>query len=218
MTTSNHRSFGEVALDEPTAAAIQKGTLNYTYRGVPMWKCPFDLALYMQVLWEIKPKTILEFGSKAGGSALWLADMLTSFGLTKTALWSLDIKPVTTINDSRIRFGKIDVARPQDFLEQQTLESIEHPLLIIDDASHQYAHVKSLLNFLHPHLVTGDYLIVEDGIVDRLNMADHYEGGPLRAIREFMSEQDGKYQIDRNRCDAFGHNVTWNVEGYIRRL
>ena len=77
--------------------SIQQGIMNYTYRDVPMLKCPFDLALYMQAIWDIKPKTILEFGSKAGGSALWLADVLTNFGLHDCILRSYDLHPVTTL-------------------------------------------------------------------------------------------------------------------------
>jgi cephalosporin hydroxylase len=218
MTSDGVIEFGDVFLERTTAESIQQGIMNYTYRGVPMLKCPFDLALYMQVIWDIKPKTVLEFGSKFGGSALWLADVLTNFGLNDCILRSYDIRPVTALKDPRIEFSKIDVSRPQDFIHGPSLDALPRPMLVIDDASHQYSHVLALMRFLHPHLRQGDYLIIEDGIVSRLGTDEGYEGGPLRAIREFLATHGDFYMVDRKRCDTFGKNVTWNVEGYLRRM
>jgi cephalosporin hydroxylase len=209
--------FGYVALDQSTAANIQQGILRYTYRGLPMLKCPFDLALYMQVIWDVKPRTIIEFGSRAGGSALWIADVLTNFGFKETVLRSYDIEPVVSLKDPRIAFLKVDVSAPQNFIGEAELATLPRPMLIIDDASHRYSDVLTLLKFLHPHLRPGDYLIVEDGIVDRLGLTG-FDGGPLQAIREFLAAHSDLYQVDRRRCDAFGRNMTWNVEGYIQRV
>ena len=40
-----------------------------------------------------------------------------------------------------------------------------------------------------------------------------------RRIRELFDEKvSGRYEIDRSLCDYFGHNVTWNVDGYLRRV
>jgi cephalosporin hydroxylase len=51
-----------------------------------------------------------------------------------------------------------------------------------------------------------------------MDAEDQYDGGPHRALHEFITQRDKDYQIDRARCDRFGHNVTWNVDGYIRRV
>ena len=58
---------------------------------------------------------------------------------------------------------------------------------------------------------------LEDGILSDMLVADHYAGGPARAIDEFLRASDGRYAIDRRYCDYFGRNVTWNVHGYLRR-
>ena len=47
---------------------------------------------------------------------------------------------------------------------------------------------------------------------------DRYDGGPLRAIRDFLARSGGRFEVDRSLCDYFGHNVTWNVDGYLRRV
>jgi cephalosporin hydroxylase len=76
-----------------------------------------------------------------------------------------------------------------------------------------------MLRFAHGWLRSGDYLAIEDGSLSYMpGYPQHYGGGPLRAIHEFLAAHPGEYRIDRERCDFFGRNVTWNVDGYIARL
>ena len=37
------------------------------------------MAMYQMLLWELKPKTIIEIGSGTGGSAVWMADLMKSY-------------------------------------------------------------------------------------------------------------------------------------------
>ncbi|WP_211854965.1 CmcI family methyltransferase [Plastoroseomonas hellenica] len=208
--------FGATALPPDVIRTLQQGIMNWSYRGRPTWKSPIDLALYTDLLWELRPRTILEFGSNRGGSALWFADMMTTYGVTDGRVFSLDIHPVDDLEDPRIVFGHCDVARPQDALSIADLRNLPKPLLVIDDASHVMEHVLSVLRFVDKALVAGDYLIVEDGILTHLGSDEHYRGGPLAALQIFLAESGMRYAVDRARCDAFGRNVTWNPEGYLR--
>ena len=40
-----------------------------------------QVSLYPMLLFELKPKTIIEIGAFNGGSAIWLADNLELFGI-----------------------------------------------------------------------------------------------------------------------------------------
>ena len=60
------------------------------WRGVSIMKDPLDLTIIQQLLWELKPRTVIEFGAYKGGSALWTADMLKMFGC-KSRVISIDI-------------------------------------------------------------------------------------------------------------------------------
>ena len=64
----------------------------------------------------------------------------------------------------------------------------------------------------------GESIVIEDGILTDMRVADQYGGGPLHAIHEFLAKHRGAYEIDRALCDTFGRNVTWNVDGYLRRV
>ena len=53
-------------------------------------KDPLDQTILQQLLWELKPRTVIEFGAYKGGSALWIADMLKLFGCQSRVV-SIDI-------------------------------------------------------------------------------------------------------------------------------
>ena len=49
-----------------------------------------DQKILQQLLWELKPRTVIEFGAYKGGSALWIADMLKMYGCQSRVV-SIDI-------------------------------------------------------------------------------------------------------------------------------
>ena len=53
-------------------------------------KDPLDQTILQQLLWELKPRTVIEFGAYKGGSALWIADLLKLFGCQSRVV-SIDI-------------------------------------------------------------------------------------------------------------------------------
>jgi cephalosporin hydroxylase len=195
--------------------AIQSGTLRYTWRGVICSKNPFDLALYPMLLWQEKPATIIEIGSKEGGSALWLWQTCNAFHI-KTRIISVDIDQRAKITHPRITFLQGDGRNLAATLSDEFMQSLAHPLLVVEDADHHYLTTLAVLRFMDRYLRGGEYLLVEDGICDSFGNEGRYDGGPNRAIAEFLQERD-EYEIDRRYCDFFGHNVTWNTNGYIRR-
>ena len=48
---------------------------NTFWLGVRAQKCPLDLWIYQEILWEMKPDLIIECGTAHGGSALFLASI-----------------------------------------------------------------------------------------------------------------------------------------------
>jgi cephalosporin hydroxylase len=61
------------------------------------------------------------------------------------------------------------------------------------------------------------YFIIEDGILNNIGLEKDYDGGPLRAIKEFLPNNPN-FQIDRKWCDFFGKNATFNPNGYIKKI
>ncbi|HVU38614.1 MAG TPA: CmcI family methyltransferase [Opitutales bacterium] len=205
------------SLPRPTMTRIQQALHLYKYRGVFMLKSPFDMALYPALVWQLKPRTIFEIGSKSGGSGLWFGDMLDSFGLDGT-VYSLDIVRVDAVSHPRVKFMEGDGRRLEGSLTKELLESLPRPWLVIEDADHAYETTLAVLRFFHPWLRPGEYIVVEDGIISDLNNDPACNSGPHRALKEFLPEHARDYEIDADYCDFFGYNLTWSSNGILKRL
>jgi cephalosporin hydroxylase len=196
-----------------TVESINKGHHQVTYRGVKAIRCPFDYVMYQMIIAEVQPDLIIEIGTRKGGGAYYMADLLDSIG--KGIVHTIDIMDdVDAIvkKHNRITFFTegwlgYDLELTKEF----------DKILIIEDASHMYEDTMGVLNKFYPIVSKDSYLIVEDGIINELGLEKKYNGGPLRAIREFMP-QNPEYIIDRKWCNMFGKNATFNVNGFLKKI
>lgn len=212
------RSF-DSSIPKRALVGLQNGSLRYTYRGVTFRKNPLDIALYMKLLHELKPMAIIEIGTLHGGSALWFADQLSTFGIDGH-VYSVDIARPPKIDDPRITFLQGDAMALENSSLNDLMESIRGPILVIEDSSHLYEASLAVLNYFHQHLSRGDYIVIEDGIVNDLRGRRYrrYRDGPNRAVRKFLDKHHSDYEIDASICDFFGQNYTFNPNGYLKRV
>ncbi|HOV13743.1 MAG TPA: CmcI family methyltransferase, partial [Spirochaetota bacterium] len=161
--------------------SIYHGHHKITYKGIKAIRCPFDYVIYQMIINEIKPDLIIEIGTNIGGGALYLADLLNNIG--RGMVHTIDIiKQYDPIIENHPRI-KIFT----EGFENYSLENTKgfDKILIIEDGSHTYKDTLSALEKF-AHLVNKDsYFIVEDGILNNLGLGKEYEGGPIRAIKEF---------------------------------
>lgn len=209
------RRFGTTALPAKMLSHIQAASVLHTYKGMRMAKNPFDLALYPLLLWQMKPRTIIEIGSFTGGSAIWFADQAVALGLD-TQIYSFDINPVTDVTCRNVTFRGGDARRPQETFPLAWIRSLPRPLLVVEDSDHFYQTTKAVLDHFAPLMHLGEYIVIEDGEITPLGWAVKFDGGPLRAISDFLAENSARFEIDRRYCDRYGHNVTANTDGYLR--
>ena len=200
--------------------SVQRGTMSTVYRKVPFFKSPFDIALYLQLLSRLAPSTVFEIGTKHGGSALWFADMLSAQRIPDARVVSVDITPLVKFTDPRISFLTGDAKALATVLTPALLHTCPHPWLVIEDSSHLYAETSATLSFFHPLLEAGDYMVVEDGVLNQLSGAQctRYQNGPNRGVTDFLAKHGDDYEIDSTLCDHFGYNATYNPNGWLRRL
>ncbi len=199
-------------------SGIQAGTLATSYKGVALLKSPFDVMLYLRLLQDLRPATVIEVGTAEGGSALWFADMMGVFGLAPRVV-SIDIAAAVGFSDDRIAFIAGDALRLGGTLPAGVPDRLPHPWLVVEDSAHVYATTRAVLDFFHPRLAAGDYIVVEDGVVKFLPDPYYrsFEDGPNRALEDFLAANPGSYEIDRALCDFYGTNVTWNPNAWLRR-
>ena len=190
-----------------------------TYRDIPCLKSPIDLALYLLLIQRLRPKTVFEIGTKYGGSALWFADMLAVHGIESAQVISVDLNPSALITDSRIRFLQGDARSLHDLFDAAMLRTFPKPWLVIEDSSHLFEDALAVLEFFHPFMESGEYIVVEDGSLSQFSdpMYQRFQDGPNRAVAAFLKRRGAEYDIDTELCDWFGYNATYNPNGWLRR-
>lgn len=190
--------------------------MAYRYRGLPCLKSPIDLAIYLQVLWNERPRTILEIGSGAGGSAAFFSDVAASFEL-EAEIVSIDREPPSPPGVGDVRFLQGDLLDLEAVFVRNDLFSLPRPWLVIEDSAHTYEGCTAALRFFGRHLLSGELLIMEDGVLDDLGMSETYQGGPNRAISEVCEQIPELFEVVTSYTDMFGRNATFNPNGYLRR-
>jgi cephalosporin hydroxylase len=198
--------------------SVQAGTMAYTHRGIRCLKDPFDLAIYSRLIWDLKPKSLIEIGSNQGGGALWFADMLSIFGLLPCPVISIDRVPPTSFTDPRIAFLAGDAARLGETLTPQLMAALPHPWLVVEDSAHTHDVTLAAMRFFAEVTTAGDVVVIEDGVLSDLGMDEAYGGGPNRAVAEFFEASPQTFRVLTQYCDMFGVNATYNPNGYLLRL
>jgi cephalosporin hydroxylase len=194
--------------------SLYLGHLNITYKGVKAIRCPFDYVMYQMIISEIKPDLIIEIGTSEGGSALYFSDLMDANGI-EGEIHSIDITKHAEKNIRSYPRIKLFTNGWEDY--DLSLTTNFKKILVIEDSAHTYECTFGAIEKFAKVVSVGSYLIVEDGIVDELGMVDHFSGGPLRAIREFLPNHP-EFIVDRKWCDMFGKNATFNVNGYLKKI
>jgi cephalosporin hydroxylase len=120
------------------------------------------------------------------------------------------------VSHPRIQLLLGDSAAPAivDSIRQLIPHSRKHGLLVILDSDHAAAHVSRELNALVPLLRHGDYLIVEDTIVNGHPVRPDFGPGPLEAIEAYVAENPERLTLDTPRESKFG--CTFAYRGYYK--
>ena len=195
-----------------TLKGIDKGHHHITYRGVPCIKCPFDYVMYQMIINEVQPDLIIEIGTNHGGSALYMADILDKIGGGKIHTIDIDNRAYDLAKShDRISFFHngwegYDLQQAKGFAK----------ILVIEDGSHEYGSTLGALKKFGPIVTNGSYLIVEDGIIDALGQSEAYNGGPVKAIKEYLAST-GDYSIDYKWLNMFGESATFNTLGFLKK-
>jgi len=176
-----------------------------SYKGLLNIKPPFDLVLYASLIWELQPKTILEFGAAQGGSALWFSDQLEalvgdgevhSFELLTECIHPSAVHP-------RLHFHRADL-RDLSTLDPGLLKRLPHPWLVVDDA---HTNLAKLVPFVLGFMQEGDYYVIED-VYANLNLCH---------VADLIAVTDAfKLRVDSKYADAFGVNLTASINTWLR--
>lgn len=127
--------------------------------GIGTMKCPNDLWAYQDLITDHRPKTIIETGTYAGGSALWFAFLMDVLGIDGR-VFTIDLDDHRKCSHPKITFLSGNCLDPA--LVSAVLAEVQHPLMVVLDSDHAAAHVRQELELYAPAVDVGEYLVVED--------------------------------------------------------
>lgn len=191
----------------------EQTTFNTFWDGVHTLKCPLDLWIYQEIIWEKAPDVIIECGTKYGGSALYLAQVCDR--RQKGRVITVDIleqpdRPqhnrITYINGSSVA---------EDVVHQvKGLIKSGESVMVILDSLHRCDHVYRELENYAPLVTSGQYLIVEDTNINGHPARPSFGPGPMEAVVLFMKNREKEFACDRTREKFL---LTYNPKGYWQK-
>jgi cephalosporin hydroxylase len=191
--------------------------LGLTWCGVPTLKSPMDVWNYQEIITELKPSLIVEFGTFKGGSALFFAGLLQQLG-HKSKVFTCDpfdwgISPLAK-NHPLIEMMQSASTTVEVYKRIEELrKEYPGPVFAILDGDHYAGTVLKELLMLRGLLVKGDYVITEDSnISGHPIMTDSYGQrdpskfcpGPYEAVVEYERMYPDDYTHDTAREKKFG--------------
>ena len=177
-------------------------------------KCPLDLWVYQEILFERRPDLIVETGTFFGGTAHFLACMCDL--VDNGRIITIDIRerqPARRPRHPRIEYRTGSSTAPE--IVAGVIEAVQpgERVMVILDSDHRKHHVQDELRAYAPLITPGDYLIVEDTNVNGHPVTPEHGPGPMEAVDEFLAGTD-EFFIDDAREKFF---LTFNPRGYLRR-
>lgn len=192
---------------------MQKRQPTTFYMGVNTQKCPLDLWVYQEIIFELKPDVVVEIGNAYGGSTLVLAHLLDHMGEGRIIGVDVQHETIAPIVRQHPRITFITGDACASFEKVKALVKKEETVLVIEDSSHTYENTLNVLRTYHPLVTPGSYFIVEDSNCHH-GVDIGPSPGPYEAIQQFVEENPG-FEPDRSRESFF---ITWNPMGYLRRV
>jgi cephalosporin hydroxylase len=187
--------------------------MNTTWLGVPVHKCPLDLWIYQEILFETRPDVIVESGTSEGGSAYFFASMCDLIGSGRVI--TIDIKSQSDLpQHPKIAYLTGSSLAPETVNAVRESVRADETVMVVLDSNHHRDHVLGELRTYAPMVGQGHYVVVEDTHVGGNPVLPEFGPGPKVAVEEFLAE-DETFFVDIAREKFF---MTFNPGGYLKRV
>jgi len=192
---------------------VNKVWCNTFWLGNLVMKCPLDLWIYQEIIFEIKPDIIIECGTAHGGGALFLASMCDLINNGKVI--TIDIEDTKGKPEhGRITY-LIGSSISKEIIEKiKSLIGNDDKILVILDSDHSKQHVLNELRIYNKFVTKGSYLIVEDTNINGHPVCSNFGPGPMEAVEEFFKENED-FIVDKTKEKLY---LSFNSNGYLKKI
>ena len=203
--------------------------LRNFWQDTPIFMYPTDMVIMADLIHRLVPSLIIELGTFAGGSALFMADRMQAneLGYVLTidlydGKWAennyrnvqhagkdrpyLRFRP----KSPRIEYFQSNSAAPEAVAhakkaaEDARRTYPNQPIFVIVDSDHSYEHAAKELELYAPLVTVGGYLIADDTNTE----------APLRAVLDFLGKHP-EFEADRD-CERL--LIGNRMGGWLRKV
>jgi len=180
-----------------------------SWLGVPVMKNPMDLWMYHELFWNIRPRTVIETGTAMGGSSFFFATLQALMGIEKAQVITIDVSHEhLTRKAPGVTYVLGDCT--DKAVVEDVLAHVTHPCFISLDSEHTEAHVLQELELYTPALTVGEFVVVEDTIVQWPD-----DDGALGAVNKFLAAHPGEW-AQEEMCERYW--LTMHSGGWLFKL
>lgn len=202
--------------------SFKSGWLQAFWLGMPVAKCPLDLFVFQEIIYQTQPDVIVEAGTWKGGSALFMASILdllhkgrvVTIDLNEQANPAVSAQVPNKPRHPRITYLLGSSTSPEIAEKVKSLIQPGERVMVDLDSDHQAAHVLQELRIYGPLVTKGNYLIVEDTNMNGHPVQPTFGPGPMEAVDQFLGENKD-FVIDGGREKFI---LTFNPRGYLRKI
>ena len=194
--------------------SIEKTWGNTSWLGVPLLKCPLDLWVYQEILYDLQPEYVIECGTNRGGSAFYMAGIFDL--ICKGRIITIDIEDLKADypTHDRVEYLIGSSTSPEIVKRVKSIIGDAGPVIVILDSDHSRDHVMAELMVYSEIVTHGSYIIVEDTNLGGHPVCPAQRPGPMEALRDFLKTNDS-FEIDHSRTK---YMLTFNPNGYLKRV
>lgn len=225
-------------------SALSGYSYNFEWLGRPIIQYPQDMVALQEIIWRIKPDTVIETGIAHGGSLILSASILALLDLCEAIAEGTPLDP--SASQRRVIGVDIDIrAHNRDAIEAHplsryittiegssteasTIEKVRDAMgsnyggstLVCLDSNHTHEHVLAELEAYAPLVTPGSYCIVFDTVIEDMSnemFPDRPWGpgnNPKTAVWEFLRSHP-EFEIDRELENKL--QITVAPDGFLRR-
>jgi cephalosporin hydroxylase len=193
---------------------LGESTYNDTsWLGTEIQKCPMDLLIFQEILYETKPDVLVEAGTYKGGSAYFFASIFDL--MKKGRVITIDIEKYPNL-PKHDRITYLLGSSTSDAILQQVRSAIQpgERVIVVLDSDHHRDHVYKELQLYSPLVSPGCYLVVEDTHFNGHPILTGFGPGPFEAVQDFLKDH-ADFAPDSRRERFL---MTFNPGGYLKRL
>lgn len=222
---SKDKYLKELSLSWYKKAASYKYGYHFTWMGRPIIQLPGDVLAMQELIWQVKPKYIVELGIAHGGMSIFYSSMLELLKNNGKVI-SVDIE-IREHNRKALEEQPMikniclieGSSTSPEIFNQVKAQIGGGAVIVVLDSCHTHEHVLKELHLYSTMVQKNSYMVCMDTIVEFV--PDEFNGkrpwgkgnNPYTALRSFLKEND-RFVID----DSYTNKIllTESPHGFLR--